>query len=116
MTRHYSLITYMLCRNMRGGTPHFVLGTEGSIVLGRHYYATASIRRSCFGIVHTFVMGLAITNTFHDNNTRCMVRQLMALYYRHLVLKNGFECKETLPSPRDVANSFFSSRPGRTYP
>lgn len=78
---------------MRPSTPHLVLGTAPSIVLGRHYYATGTIRRSCFGIVHTFVMGLGITNTFHTDATRSMLRQLMALYYRHLILHDGFERK-----------------------
>lgn len=78
---------------MRPSTPHFVLGTAPTIVLGRHYYATASIRRSCFGIVHTFVMGLGITNTFHTDGTRSMLRQLMALFYRHLILHDGFDRK-----------------------
>lgn len=88
-----------LCRYMRPCTPHFVLGTEPTIVLGRHYYSTTSIRRSCFGIVHTFVMGLFVTNTFHEADTRCMLRQLMALYFRHLVLHDGFDGRATfIPS------------------
>lgn len=80
---------------MRPCTPHFVLGMAPSIVLGRHYYATSAIRRSCFGIVHTFVMGLNITNTFHDDGTRTMLRQLMALYYRHFILHDGFDRKRS---------------------
>lgn len=81
---------------MRPCTPHLVLGTAPSIVLGRHYYAASSIRRSCFGIVHTFVMGLGITNTYHDDGTRSMLRQLMALWYRHFILHDGFARKPSL--------------------
>lgn len=76
---------------MRPCTPHFVLGTESSIVLGRHFYSTSSIRRSCFGLVHTSVMGVGITNTTHDEGTRSLFRQLMALWYRHLVLQGLFD-------------------------
>lgn len=72
-------------------TPHWVIGTWLTIVHGRHYYTTCTIRRSCFGIVHTFVMGLFVTNTFHEDATRSMLRQLMALYFRHLVLHDKFD-------------------------
>lgn len=82
-----------LCRHMRPCTPHWVVGTSNTIVHGRHYVATTSIRRTCFGIVHTFVMGLFVTNTFHQDNTRCMLRQLMALYFRHLVMHDKFDGK-----------------------
>lgn len=83
---------------MRPCTPHFVLGIDNSIVLGRHYYATATIRRSCFGIVHTFVMGAGITNTSHDEDASSLWRQLMAMWYRHLILHNGFDSKDFFTS------------------
>lgn len=82
---------------MRPSTPHFVLGTEPSIVLGRHFYSTSAIRRSCYGLVHTFVMGTSITNTTHDNETRSLLRQIMALWYRHLILHNKFKGKGCIP-------------------
>lgn len=86
---------------MRPCTPHFVLGTEPSIVLGRHFYSASSIRRSCYGIVHTFIMGLAITNTVHDKDTKSLLRQIMALWYRHFIIHDQFggtcslSCNET---------------------
>lgn len=75
---------------MRPSTLHAVLGTDSSIVLGRHFYAASTIRRSCFGIVHTFAMEVGITNTLHDDDTRSLLRQFMALWYRHFVLQDGF--------------------------
>lgn len=105
----YNAAAHSLCSYMRGCTPHLVLGTAPSIVLGRHYYSTACIRRSCYGIVHTFVLGLLITNTFHEDDTRSMVRQLMALYFRHLVLHDGFDGKSSLPCPSQTAHGLLSS-------
>ncbi|KZP21008.1 hypothetical protein FIBSPDRAFT_891401 [Athelia psychrophila] len=76
---------------MRSCTPHFVLSTEGTVMLGHHYISVSTIRHTCYGLVNTFVMGVGITNTSHDTATCCMLRQLMALWYRHLILGNNFE-------------------------
>ncbi|KAF7965100.1 hypothetical protein HWV62_45719 [Athelia sp. TMB] len=46
--------------------------------------------RTCFGIVHSFVMGCAVTNTFHEDDTRSLLRQMMGAFYRHFVLHDGF--------------------------
>lgn len=75
---------------MRGGTPHFVMGTGGTIVLGRHYIAASTIKSTVYGLVNTFVMGVGITNTSHDAGTRSLLRQTMAFWYRHLILDHHF--------------------------
>ncbi|KZP25476.1 hypothetical protein FIBSPDRAFT_887999 [Athelia psychrophila] len=75
---------------MCGCTTHFMLSTEGTITLGHHYILVSMIRRTCYGLVHTFVMGVGITNTSHDVATCCMLRQLMAFWYCHLILGNNF--------------------------
>lgn len=77
-------------RYMRGLTMHGVLGVKNSIVFGRHYWATCSLLRSMAGVVHTFVMGVGITNTYHEDGVFSMLRQMMALWYRHLILRDGF--------------------------
>ncbi|KZP07551.1 hypothetical protein FIBSPDRAFT_762772, partial [Athelia psychrophila] len=83
---------------MRGCTPHLVVGLAHTITHGRHFYATCGIRRSMFGLVHTFVMGYGITNTFHDDGTRSLIRQMMGLWYRHYIIRSGFASE--LLSPR----------------
>lgn len=90
---YLNITSDMIPRFMMGCTPHCVVGLEGSIVHGRHYYSTCGIRRHCFGLVHTLVLGYSITNTFHDDGTRSMIRQLMALWYRHFIIRDGFERK-----------------------
>lgn len=75
---------------MRPCTPHFVLGIAPSIVLGRHFYAVCTILRTVFGIVHTFMMGLTITNTVHEDGTKSLLRQMMALWYRHFIIADRF--------------------------
>lgn len=75
---------------MRPCTPHFVLGTEPSIVFGRHFYAASTIRRSAFGVLHTFVMGFVVTNTTHGDETKALFRQIMAFWYRHYIICDRF--------------------------
>lgn len=101
---------------MRPCTPHFVLGTEDSIVLGRHYYATTTIRRSCFGIVHTFVMGAGITNTSHNEDVSSLLRQLMALWYRHMVLHDGFGSKYSATTQCDGKPDLYSQERSHMCP
>lgn len=62
---------------MRPHTPHYVLTTDHSITRGRHMYATSTIGRSCWGIVHCFVMSTSVTNTLHDT-TRILFHRLIA--------------------------------------
>jgi len=64
---------------MKPHTPHYVVSLEPSIVWGRHFYASSTIRASVIGIVQTFVMGLAVTNALHDN-TRTLLRRLMVMW------------------------------------
>lgn len=100
----------LIPRYMRPGTPHFVLGAFPTIVLGRHYYAAGCIQRSCYSIVYTVVMGLGLTNTFHDDRTRSMLRQLMALTYRHYILEHGFGCKSSARFLSDQAYSVLARK------
>lgn len=88
-----------------------MVGIDGTIVLGRHYYALCHIRRSCWGIVYTFVMGVGITNTYHDDGPRSMLRQLMALWYKHLIIHDGFFSKCCTPCNLGTnANMFLRAR------
>lgn len=75
---------------MRPCTPHLVLGTAPTIVLGRHFYAASTIRRSAFGVLHTFIMRFVITNTVHEDGTKSLFRQIMALWYRHFIIHDRF--------------------------
>lgn len=80
-------------RFQRSCTSHYVLGVEESVVFGRHYYSIDCIRRACWGIVHTFVLNVAVTNTEH-NDTKPLVHRVMAYWYRQLiVMKDGFTSK-----------------------
>lgn len=74
-------------------TFHAVVGTSHSIIFGRHFFSTSTIRRSVFGLVHTFILGLLITNTVHADATKSLFRQIMALWYRHYVIHGRFEGK-----------------------
>jgi hypothetical protein len=47
---------------MPPGVPHCVLGTSNAICVGRHFFAASTIRSSVITIVHTFLLGLSVTN------------------------------------------------------
>lgn len=55
----------MLDRYLQPNTIHFVLTTENAITRGWHFYSKATIRRSFFGFLHTFMAGNSVTNVEH---------------------------------------------------
>ena len=65
-------------------TPHYILMVEDSITYGRHFYARSTISRSVWGAVHSFLLGVAMTNAIHDN-TRTLFRRVLAMWYDHFV-------------------------------
>src|SRR6202035_1594711 len=67
---------------MRPNTPHYVLGVENSIVLGRHFYSTAAISDSYLGIIHSSILGLRITNQRHSESVT-FLRRLMTMWADH---------------------------------
>jgi hypothetical protein len=77
---------------MRPCTPHYVLGVEHSIVNGRHLYATSTIRDTCYGIIHTFVMSHSITNAEH-NVTRTFLRRLLTVWIDYFMGNRESSCE-----------------------
>jgi hypothetical protein len=47
---------------MRPGTLHWVLGTANTICTGRHFYASSTITLSIISLIHTSLLGGALTN------------------------------------------------------
>lgn len=68
---------------MPPGIPHWVLGTSNTLCTGRHFYSSSSIRSSVVTIVHTFLLGGAITNEDHLE-TRTLLYQLMVFWTMRL--------------------------------
>jgi hypothetical protein len=81
---------------MRPSTPHYVLTVEDSITYGRHFYSASTISDSVYGILHSFVLGIGVTNTLHDN-TKTLMRRIMAMWYIHFV-EAGEESPSTFHS------------------
>ncbi|KAJ3507583.1 hypothetical protein NLJ89_g6218 [Agrocybe chaxingu] len=65
---------------MRPNTPHFVFTPSSSICHGAHFYATSTIRETCFGIIHSFVASRYISNTEHERESRELLRRLVTYY------------------------------------
>jgi len=64
---------------MPPGVPHCVIGTSNAMCVGRHFYSASTIRSSILGIVHTFVLGGAVTNEDHLE-TRTLLYQLLVFW------------------------------------
>lgn len=76
---------------MRPCTLNAALVTRSSIVLGRRYFSASTIRRAIYGLIHAFVMGVALTDVVYGPEPQSILRQIMALWYRWLVLEKKFE-------------------------
>lgn len=68
---------------MPPGIPHWVLGTSNAMCVGRHFYNKSSIQSSVTTIVHTFLLGGAVTNEDHLE-TRSLLYQLMVFWEMRL--------------------------------
>lgn len=68
---------------MPGGVPHWVLGTSKSMCVGRHFYGASTIRSSVIAIVHTFLLGGAVTNE-DALETRTLLYQLIVFWSMRL--------------------------------
>jgi hypothetical protein len=64
---------------MRPNTPHYVLGVENSIMLGRHLYAASTIFDTCAGIIHSTILGDHVTNQEHPR-AKTFLRRLMFMW------------------------------------
>jgi hypothetical protein len=62
---------------MRPNTLHAVLTTSNSIAYGQHFYATSTIRDTCWAIIHLSVMNETITNQEHARAWELLNRLLM---------------------------------------
>lgn len=72
-------------RLMQPGAPHFVYGLENTIIHGGHFYSSSLMQATLQSMIHTFVLGDFISNTFHHPS-----RQLL----RHIVVFWGLALLE----------------------
>jgi hypothetical protein len=62
---------------MRPNTLHTVLSTSNCISYGQHFYATSTIRDTCWAIIHLVVMNETLTNEDHPKAWVYLNRILM---------------------------------------
>lgn len=55
---------------MRPGTRHYVLTIKPTMVFGKHFYCSSTLRETCFSLVHTLLADKVITNTSHARITQ----------------------------------------------
>ena len=73
-------------RFMRPTTSHYVVTLDNSITYGRHFYSSATLMESIWGIVHCFIMNFGVTNVIHDDVTRTYLHRVMAMISSYYVL------------------------------
>jgi hypothetical protein len=71
---------------MRPNTPHAVFTPENVICHGGHFYATSTMQDTMFGIVHTFVSPVTLTNT-EKSKHGLLLRRIAGFYHDVLVLQ-----------------------------
>jgi hypothetical protein len=76
------LTVNLTSRFMKPNTMHYVLTVENSITYGRHFYCASTISQSIFGVVHSFIIGIGVTNTLHDS-TRIFLHRIMGMWEQH---------------------------------
>ncbi|KAG6868022.1 hypothetical protein C0993_008324 [Termitomyces sp. T159_Od127] len=76
---------------MRPNTLHAVVTPVPTVVHGGHFYATASIRATCYGIYDDFVAGLYITNISHSAASNLLLSRLLDFYFHELTTNTGDE-------------------------
>src|SRR3978361_1019940 len=84
---------------MRPCTPHYVVSAQHTTTLGTHFYSTASIADSCFGIVHAVCRDGAITNATHDDS-RTILRRMFAHWYQYYVQDYDTDLHQHIPDIR----------------
>lgn len=57
--------------------------------MGGHFYATSTLRDTCYGLYHDFINGRVSTNTQHVEPTFRVLMHMMAFYERDLTGAEG---------------------------
>lgn len=66
-----------LYRFMRPNTLHAVLSTSNCIAYGQHFFATSTIRDTCWAIIHLAIMNSTLTNQDHPRAWEYLNRLLL---------------------------------------
>jgi hypothetical protein len=69
---------------MRPNTPHHVVSFDNCISIGQHLFPRATIRQTCFAILHLGVAGEGLTNTVHPAAAKVLRRMAYLSMYDHL--------------------------------
>jgi hypothetical protein len=67
---------------MRPNTPHVVFTPEHSVCRGGHFYATPTLRDTCYGLIHTFTAGAWVTNASHTKEAFLCLSYIAAFFQR----------------------------------
>ncbi|KAG6835544.1 hypothetical protein H0H93_000336, partial [Arthromyces matolae] len=83
---------------MRPGTLHAVVTPVPTTVRGRYFYSTSTLRQTCFGIYHDFVMGKFITNDGHPRTAHSLLSCILD-FYAHTLMNDVQDQLDQVPDP-----------------
>lgn len=76
---------------MRPNTPHVVFTAEHSVCRGGHFYATSTLRDTCYGMMHTFVAGSLVTNAQHTKQAFMLLSRFLAFFEHHFLDSTSYD-------------------------
>jgi hypothetical protein len=53
--------------------------------MGGHYYATSTLRDTCYGILESFAFGNVVTNSSHSEDAFMLLTRVVAFYESELM-------------------------------
>jgi len=80
---------------MRPNTLHVVFTAENSVCMGGHYFSTPTLRDTCYGMYHSFLVGRLLTNDEHNKHAFMFLARIVAFYKTSLM---GSEDPEAISS------------------
>ncbi len=100
---------------MRPNTPHFVYTPTNTICYGGHFYATSTIRESCYGLMHSFIAQRVLSNASHEVESRELIRRMIT-YYHETLLQFGPEKSGRAFVTAGLSSFTAFDSPRRAYP
>ena len=89
---------------MRPNTPHVVFTAEHSVCMGGHFYATSTLRDTCYGMFHTFIAGSIVTNAQHTKQAFMLLSRMVAFFESHFLTTSNSGSDENMDS--DIGKHF----------
>jgi hypothetical protein len=76
---------YFLTRYIRPCRPHAIVALHHTVCQSGYLYSWATMRDTCFGILHDFGTGLFFSSAERVWDSRELIRRIITYFYMHFV-------------------------------